>query len=103
MKNAMKKLIALMLIAIALLTLACVHAGAESEYVEIDCCNEEIFYGDKVTLVATVTGVEGNYRIVWESNENGAWAQVGTGSAYSFIADEATASCEYRVIVIVEG
>lgn len=103
MKNMMKKLVAMMLVLVTVLTMASVSVYAETEYVEIDCCNSEIFYGDKVTLVATVHGVEGSYQIVWESNASGAWTKVASGSAYSFIATEQSASCEYRAIVIVEG
>ena len=103
MKNMMKKLIALALIIVTVLSLASVSALAENESVTVSAANDEIYFGDRVTLVASVHGVEGAYSIVWQMNVGGAWTRVASGSTYSFIADELTASCEYRAIVVVEG
>ena len=103
MKNMMKKLIALALIVMTVMSIASVGALAEEESVTVSVADDAIYFGEKVTLVATVNGVEGEYRIVWEVNAGGSWEMIGTGSTYSFIADELTASCEYRAIVVVEG
>ena len=103
MKNMMKKLIALVLVIMTIMSIASVSALAENESVTVSAANDEIYFGDKVTLVATVNGVEGEYSIVWEMNVGGTWTMVGNGNTYSFIADEFTASCEYRAIVVVEG
>lgn len=103
MKNTMKKLIALALIVMTMLSIASVSVLAEEESVIVYAAEDEIFFGDRVTLVAEVSGVEGAYRIVWEMNDGGSWEMVGTGATYSFIADESNALCEYRAIVVVEG
>ena len=103
MKNTLKKLIALVLVIVAVMSIASVSALAENESVTVSAANDEIYFGDKVVLVATVEGVEGAYSIVWEMNVGGSWEMVGSGSTYSFIADEFTASCQYRAVVVVEG
>ena len=101
MKNMMKKIAAIALIAVMMMSLNVWNVFAEDEQVYVDCCNEEICFGDLVTLVASVVGVEGEYRIVWERCEGGCWEKVGAGMSYQFVVDEMSAACDYRALVIV--
>ena len=63
--------------------------------------NESYAYGQEITLVAKVTGVELSYRIVWEANDNDdrGWYTVANGMEYSFIVTEDIMERGYRVVL----
>jgi len=61
--------------------------------------NSEIYYGRDVTLVAKVSGVEMNNRLVWEANDGDdrGWFTVGSGPEYTFTVTPEIVNREYRV------
>lgn len=61
----------------------------------------EVYYGDVVSLVATMSGVEGPYTVVWERWNDGMWESVGQGDRYSFQVTESSAPCDYRAMVVM--
>ncbi len=67
--------------------------------VEIEMKNSEIYYGRDVTLVAKVSGVEMNSRLVWEANDGDdrGWFTVGSGPEYTFTVTPEIVNREYRV------
>ena len=67
--------------------------------VEIEMKNSEIRYGGEVTLVAKVSGVAMNHRIVWEANDGDGrgWFTVGSGPEYTFTVTPDVVNREYRV------
>ncbi len=67
--------------------------------VEIEMKNSEICYGGDVTLVAKVSGVEMNYRLVWEANDDDGrgWHTIGSGPEYTFTVTSDIVNREYRV------
>ena len=70
----------------------------------IKCLNDgqDIYFGDKVTLKATVKGAEKKVTIVWEYRETAKsdWKALGVkGEKYSFTVTEQNAAYEYRVVV----
>lgn len=109
MKNALKKLI-VMLLAVALLVGICSVALAEeetavtgNESISIGRVNKgDVYYGDEVTLMAYVKNVAGSYSVVWEQlTPDRGWVKVGTGESYSFIVTEATADAEFRAVLVL--
>ena len=67
--------------------------------VEIEMKNSEIRYGGEVTLIAKVSGVAMNHRIVWEANDGDGrgWFIVGSGLEYTFTVTPDVVNREYRV------
>lgn len=62
---------------------------------------EELYYGDTVTLHASVKDANLDYSIRWEAKENGSWNKVGSGADYSFAVTEQNAGLSYRAVLVV--
>lgn len=63
---------------------------------------EELYYGDTVTLHASVKDANLDYSIRWEARNNeGSWNKVGTGADYSFAVTEENADLAYRAVLVV--
>lgn len=66
----------------------------------------EIIPGTEVTLTATVHNVDPslNLRYQWENNASGTYQTVpfAVGRSYTFIADDSSAQCDWRVSVTAE-
>ena len=66
MKNAFVKLIVILLAAVMMMSM-CTSALAENESIHISVINQgDIYYGDLVTLWASVNNVADGYQIIWE-------------------------------------
>ena len=58
-------------------------------------------YGQTVTLVAKVTGVELSYRLVWEAfdDDERGWYTIGSGMEYTFVVTPEIMGRGYRVVL----
>ena len=58
-------------------------------------------YGQTVTLVAKISGVELSYRLVWEAfdDDERGWFTVGSGTEYSFVVTPEIMNRGYRVVL----
>lgn len=76
--------------------------------VKIALLNEnEIREGDKISLMAVVTGANRSYTVTWETRSRGAkeddpWKRVCVGDVYLFTATEETEALCYRAAVLAE-
>ena len=61
----------------------------------------DIYYGDKITLVAKVNDTNLSYRLVWEAYDSPdrGWFTVGSGDQYSYTLTEENVDREYRVVL----
>lgn len=101
MKNAFVKLMIGLLAAMLMMGM-CTAAFAENESIHISLVNEgDIYYGDLVTLWASVSNVTDGYTIVWEMETADGWVQVGSGQSYSFTVTEANAAAAYRALLVI--
>lgn len=101
MKNAFVKLIVMLLVAAMMMTMG-TAVLAEDESIRISIINEgDIYYGDLVTLWASVNNVADGYRIVWEMETADGWVQVGSGQTYSFTVTSANAFAAYRALLVI--
>ena len=66
--------------------------------------NGDIYFGDQVTLLAEVSGVEGNadYTIRWQTiyDEEEGWVNIGSGRTYAFTVNESNAKLPYRAVMV---
>ena len=102
----MKKVIALLLAAILVMSLTLTASATEEEVfgasVSVILCNEgELYYGDEITLRAAVEDANMAYTITWQRNVDGAWQDIAgeNGTCYRFTATPETVECEYRVVL----
>lgn len=101
MKNAFCKLIAMMLVCCMMLGVSSV-ALADNESIHISLVNQgDIYFGDLVTLWASVDNVAEGYTIVWEMETADGWVRVGSGQSYSFTVTQANASAAYRALLVI--
>ena len=68
---------------------------------DIELKQDSFAYGDTVTLVARVRGVEISYRMIWEANDNDSrgWYAIASGTEYSFTVTPEIMNREYRVVL----
>ncbi len=101
MKNAFCKLIAMMLLCCMMLGISSA-ALADNESIHISLVNKgDIYYGDLVTMWASVNNVEDGYTIVWEMETADGWVKVGSGQSYSFVVTPANAAAAYRALLVI--
>ncbi len=100
MSNAFQKLTAILLALLMLFMYT--TALAEEESIHIYLAHEgDIYYGDVVTLCATVENIAAGYTILWEMNLSGQWVQVGSGKSHSFTVDQQTAEAQFRAVLVI--
>lgn len=101
MKNAFVKLIVILLAAVMMMSM-CTSALAENESIHISIVNDgDIYYGDVVTLWASIKNVADGYQIIWEMETAGGWVKVGSGQSYSFTVNAANAAAAYRALLVI--
>ena len=68
---------------------------------DIELKQDSFAYGDTVTLVAKVRGVEISYRLQWEANDQDdrGWYTIASGDEYSFTVTPENMEREYRVVL----
>lgn len=105
MKKTLKNWLIVIVVLSCLLCVVCVPSSADqtkNPHVHIFVDGEgPVYYGDTVTLKASVVDVDVAYNIIWEAcSEEDNWEVVGTGKVYRFVMDSQTAACSYRAIVV---
>jgi len=71
--------------------------------VEVKLVNDEVYFGDEVTLKAVVSSSNGAaYSLQWQMDNGNGWEDISgeTGSEYRFTVDEQNAEYSYRVVVV---
>ena len=72
--------------------------------VEVDMRNSgDIYYGDKITLVARISNANLPYSIRWEVDKDNGWTTISgeTGDTYDFVVTEENEGYAYRVVLVV--
>lgn len=79
-------------------------ADLSNAEISIEWVSGEAVIGERITLRATVKGVDMEYRIRWESNDGSGWKKISgaNGREYSFIYSKETAACAYRAVLVVD-
>ena len=105
MKKFLSLLLAVILVASLTLTASTAEEEAFDGYVIVRLCNQgELYYGDDISLYASVKSANMPYSITWQRNAGAGWEDISGqhGEYYVFTATPESVNYEYRVVLTAQ-